>query len=96
MKGLLTRYMMYLRIERACSLHTLANYRLELEKFLLYLLRNNIEEIAAVTVSWIREYIYHIKDTRNLSNVTLYTKRRERVSGSGLGMFLAPIGLELC
>ncbi len=74
MKGLLSRYMTYLRIERACSLHTLANYRLELEKFLLYLLRNNIEEIAAVTVSWIREYIYHIKDTRNLSNVTLYTK----------------------
>lgn len=74
MKGLLSRYMTYLRIERACSPLTLVNYRLELEKFLLYLLRSGIEEIRDVTVSWIREYIYHIKDKRNLSNVSLYTK----------------------
>jgi len=74
MKGLLSRYMTYLRIERACSPLTLTNYRLELEKFLLYLLRNNIEEIGDVTVSWIREYIYHIKEARNLSNVSLYSK----------------------
>lgn len=74
MKGLLSRYMTYLRIERACSPHTLVNYRLELEKFLLYLLKNNIEEIKNVTVSWIREYVYLIKDQRNLSNVSLCNK----------------------
>jgi len=74
MKGLLPRYMTYLRIERNSSPHTLANYRLELEKFLLYLLANNIEEIGSVTVSWIREYIYKIKEERNLSNVSLYSK----------------------
>jgi len=74
MKGLLSRYMTYLRIERNSSPLTLTKYRLELEKFLLYLLRNNIEEIRDVTVSWIREYIYHIKDARNLSNVSLYSK----------------------
>jgi len=74
MKGLLSRYMTYLRIERNASPYTLANYRLELEKFLLYLLRNNVEEISDVTVSRIREYIYHIKEARNLSNVSLYSK----------------------
>ncbi|MBA7562059.1 hypothetical protein ES695_18545 [Candidatus Atribacteria bacterium 1244-E10-H5-B2] len=74
MKGLLSRYMTYLRIERACSPYTITNYRLELEKFLFYLLSNDIPEIADVTVSWIREYIYKIKEERNLSNVSLYSK----------------------
>ncbi len=74
MKKLLDRYITYLRIERACSPYTILDYRLELEKFLLYLLKNNIEDIKNVTVSWIRDYIYHIKDQRKLSNVSLYKK----------------------
>lgn len=74
MKKLLDRYITYLRIERACSPHTIVDYRLELEKFMLYLLKNNIEDIKATTVSWIRDYIYHIKDQRKLSNVSLYKK----------------------
>ena len=74
MKGLLSRYMTYLRIERNCSPLTLTSYRPELEKFLLYLLKNNIEEIADVTVFWIREYIYMIKEERKLSSVSICTK----------------------
>ena len=74
MKGLLQRFTTYLRIERNASPLTLTSYRPELEKFLLYLLRNDIEEIRDVTVSRIREYIYEIKEERNLSSVSLYTK----------------------
>ncbi len=74
MKGLLQRYTTYLRIERNCSPLTLTSYRPELEKFLMYLLKNNIEEITDVTVSRIREYIYKIKEERKLSSVSLCTK----------------------
>ena len=74
MKGLLSRYVTYLKIERNCSPLTLTSYRPELKKFLLYLLKNNIEEITDVTVSWIRECIYMIKEERKLSSVSLCTK----------------------
>ncbi len=74
MQGLLQRYIMYLKIERNASPLTLSSYRPELEKFLLYLLKNNIEEITDVTVSRIREYIYMIKEERKLSSVSLCTK----------------------
>jgi len=74
MKGLLQRYITYLKIERNASPATLSSYKPELEKFLLYLFRNDIEDIRDVTVSRIREYIYKIKEERNLSSVSTYTK----------------------
>ena len=74
MKGLLTRFTTYLRIERNASPATISSYKPELEKFLLYLLRNDIEEIKDVTVSRVREYSYKIKEERNLSSVSTYTK----------------------
>jgi site-specific recombinase XerD len=74
MKGLIQRFTTYLRIERNASPATISAYRPELEKFLLYLLANNIEEISTVKVSDIREYIYMIKEERNLSSVSTYTK----------------------
>ena len=74
MKDLLQRFTTYLKIERNASPLTLSSYRPELEKFLLYLLKNNIEEITDVTVSRIREYIYMIKEERKLSSVSLCTK----------------------
>jgi len=73
-KGLLQRFITYLRIERNASPATISSYKPELEKFLLYLLKNNIKEITDVTVSWIREYIYMIKEERKLSSVSLCTK----------------------
>jgi integrase/recombinase XerD len=74
MKDLLQRFITYLRIERNASPATISSYKPELEKFLLYLLGNNIEKISDVTVSRIREYIYKIKEERNLSSVSTYTK----------------------
>jgi site-specific recombinase XerD len=74
MKGLIQRFTTYLRIERNASPATISAYRPELEKFLLYLLANDIEEIKDLTVSVIREYIYNIKEERNLSSVSTYTK----------------------
>ncbi len=74
MKGLLQRFTTYLRIERNASPATISSYKPKLEKFLLYLLRNDIEKIEDVIVSRIREYIYKIKEERNLSSVSTYTK----------------------
>lgn len=74
MEGLLQRFITYLRIERNASPATISSYKPELEKFFLYLLKNNIEEITDVTVRWIREYIYKIKEERKLSSVSLCTK----------------------
>jgi site-specific recombinase XerD len=74
MKDLLQRFITYLRIERNASPATISSYKPELEKFLLYLLRNDIEKISDVTVPGIREYIYRIKEERNLSSVSTYTK----------------------
>ncbi len=74
MKRLLSRYLTYLRIERNASPATISTYKPELEKFLLYLLRNDTQEIKDVKVSKIREYIYKIKEERNLSSISICTK----------------------
>ncbi len=67
MKNTLSNYLNYLRIEKYVSPITLYSYRLELEKFISYLQSNNISDFSSLTTSNVREYIYHSKDTRNLS-----------------------------
>jgi site-specific recombinase XerD len=74
MQDLLTRFINYLRIERSCSLNTLKDYKLELDKFLLFIQSNNVNNIASVDTSAVREYLYHIKVARNLSNISLHKK----------------------
>ena len=74
MEKLLSRFTAYLKIERNASVATISSYKPELEKFLYYLSQSGIEDIRAVTVSHIREYIYTIKEERGLSSVSTYIK----------------------
>ena len=67
MEKILSNYLNYLRIEKYASPLSIYSYRLELEKFIYYLESNNTYEFSLCTTSIVREYIYHSKDTRNLS-----------------------------
>ncbi len=67
MENTLSNYLNYLRIEKYASPLSIYSYRLQLEKFISYLRSNNIDNFSICTTSSIREYIYHSKDTRNLS-----------------------------
>ena len=68
MKDTLSNYLNYFRIEKFASPLSLYSYRLELEKFISYLQSNNFDDFSSCTITSIREYIYHSKDVRDLSN----------------------------
>ncbi len=67
MKNTLSNYLNYLRIEKYSSPLSIYSYRLQLEKFIGYLQSNNIDSFSSCTTTSIREYIYHCKDSRDLS-----------------------------
>lgn len=74
MRYYITNFLSYLKIEKNASPLTIYDYRLELEKFVHHLLKNNVTDINSVSISTIRSYIYHIKDVRNLSNTSIHKK----------------------
>jgi len=74
METYLTDYLSYLRIEKNCSPVTITFYRSELQKFIPYIESKDINELNQVDTSILRKYVVHIKDTRNLSNVSLYSR----------------------
>ncbi len=55
MKSHLSNFLIYLRIEKNCSLLTIIDYRLELEKFILFLEKKNLNNLTNITTSIVRE-----------------------------------------
>ncbi len=74
METYLTDYLSYLGIEKNCSPVTITCYRSELQKFIPYVKSKDISNLNQINTSLLRKYIIHIKETRNLSNVSLYSK----------------------
>ncbi len=60
-------YLLYLSIEKNCSPLTIKDYGLKLEKFKYSLEKENVVSIELIDASFIRNYIYAIKEKRNLS-----------------------------
>ncbi len=74
METYLTDYLAYLRIEKNCSTVTITCYRPELQKFIIFIKSKDINDLNQVDTSHLRKYVVHIKESRNLSNVSLYSK----------------------
>lgn len=74
MQGYISNYLTYLRIEKNCSPLTITDYRLELEKFITFLEKENLVSLELISHHIIRNYIYTIKAKRNLSNTSVYKK----------------------
>lgn len=70
MKDNLSDYLNYLKIERQCSALTITSYKSELDRFFIYLLKNNTD-IHDCTTSSVRSYVYIQKEKRKLSNVSV-------------------------
>ena len=73
MREHVTGFMNYLRVEKQSSPATLDQYGRELSRFFYYLESTEITEIAAVTTSILRSYLYRCKEKRNLSDNSLCT-----------------------
>lgn len=67
----LQKYLTYLKVEKNCSPSTLYSYRIELEKLLFYL-DMIVSKLSDVKVATIRDYIYQVTETRNLSPNSMY------------------------
>ena len=74
MQKYLDGFLSYLRIEKNCSPLTITDYRLELEKFNYFLEKENLVSIELINNFLIRNYIYTIKEQRNLSATSTYKK----------------------
>ena len=73
MKNFLHQYLSYLSIEKNCSPLTINDYRLELDKFSEYIIKRT-SDLNEVSITLIRSYVLYIKETRNLSNTSIYKK----------------------
>ncbi len=67
----LQKYLTYLKVEKNCSPSTLYSYRIELQKLLFHLDSTAII-LSEIKVATIRDYIYNITETRNLSNNSMH------------------------
>ena len=74
MQNYLNDYLSYLRIEKNCSPLTITDYRLEIEKFNNFFASENLFSIELISNGHIRNYIYTIKEQRNLSATSTYKK----------------------
>jgi site-specific recombinase XerD len=66
----ITKFLSHLAIERSCSASTNHDYNKELSKLASFL-ENNTDNLNLVTTSLLREYLYHAKESRKLSQTSI-------------------------
>jgi site-specific recombinase XerD len=62
----INRFITYLKTEKNSSPHTTGSYGLDLNKLKVYLESRNILSFGEVTTALLREFIYNLKESRNL------------------------------
>jgi len=68
-------FLKYLIIEKNSSPHTIVKYKADINKLYSFLKNNcEIESLELITISHLRQYLEHIKDTGNLSSSTVANK----------------------
>jgi len=71
MKCDVTKFLFHLSIKRSCAASTIHDYSKELTRLESFFTSQKVSDLKLVTISLLREYLYFLKDTRNLSQTSI-------------------------